>query len=168
MMRNATPLHAALARTSAAMAQTGQQLAAILTEAETLVTVTTPFLTASRVFVPMLGAIAEVDRVRAGEPGTERPATVAERFGCDDIVHCFRLRYGGMLLRALEAEVVAGVAPAPLRRLTERILALYTRWQADAAAVDTAEPIALAALVGVQYGAILATATHLAREGNLA
>ncbi|MGV8881595.1 MAG: M14 family zinc carboxypeptidase [Rhodoglobus sp.] len=148
-----------LLRTSADMAATSAELAAILAEAEPLLSITSPFLTASRVFVPMLGAGAEMDTVRAQQPEAHRPATVAERFGCEDIVHCFRLRYGGMMLRALEAETVAGIAGPELRRLTVRMEALYSRWQAEAAAVDSTTPIPLASLVGVQYGAILAAAS---------
>ncbi len=159
------PYRSLLERTSAAMAATGAELKAILAEAEPLVTITTPFLTASRVFVPMLESIAEVDRARAQDEPLDRLATVAERFGCEDIVTCFRLRYGGMLLRALEAEVVAGVASAPLRRLADRMRELYGSWQEEAAAANTAEVIPIASLVGVQYGAILAAAAHLVRPG---
>lgn len=157
---------ALLARTGALMGETGAKLAEILAEAEALVTISTPFLTASRVFVPMLSAMAERDRTRAALESSARPATVAERFGCEDLVHCFRLRYGGMLLRALEAESVAGLASAPLRRLTARMADLYGTWQDEAAAVDTTEVIPLASLVGVQYGAILAAAAHLAGSGR--
>ena len=159
------PYRSLLERTSTAMAATGAELKAILAEAEPLVTITTPFLTASRVFVPMLESIAEVDRARAQDEPLDRLATVAERFGCEDIVTCFRLRYGGMLLRALEAEVVAGVASAPLRRLADRMRELYGSWQEEAAAANTAEVIPIASLVGVQYGAILAAAAHLVRPG---
>ena len=150
---------ALLLRTGADMAATSTALAEILDEAAPFLSISSPFLTASRVFVPMLGAGAEMDAVRAQQPESQRPATVAERFGCEDIVHCFRLRYGGMLLRALEAETVAGIAGPELRRLTVRMAALYSRWQAEAAAVDSTSPIPLAALVGVQYGAILAAAS---------
>jgi len=150
---------ALLLRTGADMAATSTALAEILDEAAPFLSISSPFLTASRVFVPMLGAGAEMDAVRAQQPESQRPATVAERFGCEDIVHCFRLRYGGMLLRALEAETVAGIAGPELRRITLRMAALYSRWQAEAAAVDSTSPIPLAALVGVQYGAILAAAS---------
>jgi hypothetical protein len=75
----------------------------------------------------------------------------------------YRLRFGGMLLRALEAEVNAGTAPAELRRICGRMLSLYTRWQEDAAQDDSAEVIPIASLVGVQYGAILAGASSFAR-----
>ena len=153
-----------LERTSSAMAEAGSALEGILAEAEPLVSITTPFLTASRVFVPMLGSIADVDRARAADEPPERRATVAERFGCEDLVTCFRLRYGGMMLRALEAEVVAGVATAELCRLAERMGELYDSWQAEEAAVAAAEVIPIASLVGVQYGAILASAAHLARQ----
>ena len=150
---------ALLLRTGADMAATSTALAEILDEAAPFLSISSPFLTASRVFVPMLGAGAEMDAVRAQQPESQRPATVAERFGCEDIVHCFRLRYGGMLLRALEAETVAGIAGPELRRITVRMAALYSRWQAEAAAVDSTSPIPLAALIGVQYGAILAAAS---------
>lgn len=86
-------------------------------------------------------------------------ATVAERFGCEDLVRCFRLRYGGMLLRALEAETTAGTAAAPLRRLRDRLADRYALWQADE--VPDATPIPIRKLVGVQFGAILACASHV-------
>jgi hypothetical protein len=149
-----------LTRTSGQLVEASEVLGVILAEAEHHLSIESPFLTASRVFVPMLAEIGAVDRARAAEPGAEREATVAERFGCEDLVHCFRLRYGGMLLRALEAESVAGVAPAPLRRLATRLEVLYTQWQADAAEATTAEVIPIGRLVGVQYGAILAAAFH--------
>lgn len=149
-----------LTRTSGQLVEASEALGAILAEANEHLSIESPFLTASRVFVPMLAEIGAVDRARAAEPGAEREATVAERFGCEDLVHCFRLRYGGMLLRALEAESVAGVAPAPLRRLTTQLEALYARWQTEAAEATQAEVIPIDRLVGVQFGAILAAAFH--------
>lgn len=149
-----------LTRTSGSLIAASRELGAILTEAEEHVSIVSPFLTASRVFVPMLAEIGAMDQARAAEPGAERAATVAERFGCEDLVHCFRLRYGGMLLRALEAESVAGVAPAPLRRLAARLDAVYADWQSEAAEATKAQVIPIADLVGVQYGAILASAFH--------
>jgi len=151
-----------LRRTSSLMRATGERLTAILTAAEPHLSLDTPLLYASRVFVPMLITIADTDAARAVLPESDRAATVAERFGCEDLVTCFRLRYGGMLLRALDAETTAGVAPAELRRLASEMAELYDGWQKDAAATDTAEVIPIAALVGVQYGAILAAAAHLA------
>lgn len=162
---DATPIdetYASVVRRSAAgMRATGEKLVDILERAEPHLSLTTPFLYASRVFVPMLVTMAGTDEARAELPEADRPATVAERFGLEDIVTCFRLRYGGMLLRALEAEVNAGIAPAPLRTLTIELTELYDAWQAEAAANDTAEVIPIAKLVGVQYGAILAAASHV-------
>ena len=151
-----------LRRTGAQMTATGEALADLLARAEPLLTLATPFLRASRAFVPMLVRAGAVDRVRADEPSSARAATVAERFSCEDLVHCFRLRYGGMLLRALEAEAVAGTATAPLRRLADEAEALWSGWRDAAAAADGAEVIPIASLVGVQYGAVLAAAVHLA------
>ena len=151
-----------LRRTSALMRNTGETLVAILESAEPHLTMTTPFIYASRVFVPMLVSQADTDLKRADVAPADRMATVAERFGCEDIVTCFQLRYGGMLLRALEAEVTAGTANAQLRRLAIELDDVYTAWQADAAASDTAVVIPINKLVGVQLGAVLAAASHVA------
>ncbi|PZE78527.1 M14 family zinc carboxypeptidase [Curtobacterium sp. MCBD17_019] len=149
-------------RTADAMAVTGSVLDQVLDAASPMLTIATPFLEASRAFVPMLARMAETDRARADREPPGRMATVAERFGLEDLVRCFRLRYGGMLLRAIEAETTAGTAPVVLRRLRDRLVEQYATWQAEAG-TGAEQPIPLAALVGVQYGAVLAAASHLAR-----
>jgi hypothetical protein len=154
----------AVRRTATDMAATGAFLAEVLAEAKPMLSIDTPFLEASRAFVPMLGRGAETDLIRADREPAERMATVAERFGLEDLVRCFRLRYGGMLLRAVEAETTAGTAAAPLRRLADRLRDRYAAWQADAEI--GADPIPVAALVGVQYGAVLAAAAHVAAAGS--
>ncbi|WP_411700242.1 M14 family zinc carboxypeptidase [Conyzicola sp.] len=152
---------ALLHRTAALMRATGNTLGALLDAATPHLTLETPFLHASRVFVPMLVTMAATDDARADLPAADRAATVAERFGCEDIVTCFRLRYGGMLLRALESEVNAGVAPAEVHRLARELDGVYARWQTEAAAANTAVVIPIATLVGVQFGAVLAAASHV-------
>jgi len=153
-------------RTGEAMRDTGRALVDILDRATPHLSLDTPFLYASRAFVPMLVSMGERDVVRAKLPEAQRPATVAERFGNQDVVTMFQLRYGGMLLRALHAEIVAGVAPVAVHRLATELDALYTKWQTDAAAADTAQVIPINKLVGVQYGTILAAAVHLAGVGT--
>lgn len=155
-------------RTGIAMRDTGRTLVEILDRATPHLTLDTPFLYATRAFVPMLVSMGERDIVRARLPEAQRPATVAERFGNLDVVTMFRLRYGGMLLRALQAEIVAGVAPVPVHQLARELDTIYTRWQTDAAATDTAQVIPINKLVGVQYGAILAAAAFLADAGETA
>ncbi|TXK17486.1 M14 family zinc carboxypeptidase [Homoserinibacter sp. GY 40078] len=154
-----------LNRTSGQLIEASEVLGDVLASASEHLSIRSPFLSASEVFVPMLADIGRVDRARASEPASQRAATVAERFGCEDLVHCFRLRYGGMLLRALDAESVAGVAPAPLRRLRSRLESIYSEWQDAAAAASTAAVIPVSDLVGVQYGAVLAAAFHGLGEG---
>lgn len=152
-----------LARTGAEFLAFGGELTDLLAQAEPMLTHETPFSRASRAFVPMMTATGESNIARSLQPEARRPATIAERFGCEDLIHMYRLRFGGMLLRALEAEVNAGTAPAELRRICGRMLSLYARWQEDAAQDDSAEVIPIASLVGVQYGAILAGASSFAR-----
>lgn len=150
-----------LARTGEVFVDFGTELLNLLTAAEPMLTIDTPFLRASRSFVPMMTATGESNIARSRLPEAQRRATVAERFGCEDLIHMFRLRFGGMLLRAFEAEVSAGTAPAELRRISERMHTLYTFWQEEAAEDNSAEVIPIASLVGVQYGAVLAGASSI-------
>lgn len=150
--------------------RTGEQidhLAQVLThtaaDAAPYVDWSTPLGHGAARFAHMMGDAAAISFARAADPAAERPATAAERFGCEDTVRMYRLRYGGMMLRALRS-------PASPHPELERIAADLDRhceeWQAEAAAADSSEPIPIAALAGVQYGAILAAASHLA--GRLA
>jgi hypothetical protein len=149
-------------RTADDLATTHQVLARVLGEAGPRLGLDTPFLRASRAFVPILGETAAMDRARAAQEPA-RPATVAERFGREDLVRCFRLRYGGMLLRALDVECAAGTAPPEVRRLRAELAEVYAGWQAEAeTGTPDARPIPVATLVGVQLGAVLAAAELLA------
>ncbi|MFS2032286.1 peptidase M14, partial [Curtobacterium sp. CT11-45] len=78
----------------------GAELQEILDDASPMLTIESPFLEGSRAFIPMIAGMTDTDRARADREPADRTATVAERFGCEDLVRCFRLRYGGMLLRA--------------------------------------------------------------------
>lgn len=82
----------------------------------------------------------------AANPDGDRPATVAEVFSIMDNVHMFRLRLGGMLLRALPEGTPAHAEAE----------ASFSEWSAEAAADNKAEPIAIRDLVAVQAEAILA------------
>jgi Zinc carboxypeptidase len=120
-----------------------------------------PLWRATRYFTKALREVPVMAEQRADEPGSGRPATVAEQASCVDLVHCFRLRYAGMLRRALAAEVVVGnptpVVRSELARVTER----YDTWVREAVADSAAEPIPIRSLVATQYAAIVATARHL-------
>ena len=74
----------------------------------------------------------------------------------------FRLRFGGMLVRALEAEATAGLATARLHRVHARARDLYDGWLADAQSVAGLQVLPVERLVGVQYGATLAVSHVLA------
>lgn len=148
-------------------AELGAALAALLDEARPDLTIRTPFLRASEAFVPMMALsgrteIARADRI--GRDGTSRPATAAEVFSNEDAVRCFRLRFGGMLLRALDAEVTAGTATARVRRVLDRGRTLYQEWVAEAEGVAGTRVLPVEKLVGVQYGAALAAVRCLADD----
>lgn len=147
-----------------ALAQTGEALGQVLDAARGDLTIRTPFRRACEAFIPILVRIADQERARAALPECDRPATVTEAFGNEDLVRCFRLRYGGMLLRALEAEVSAGVASATVRAQHTRMLGLWRDWAAEAAGLQDLEVLPVAALVGVQLGATLAASHALAER----
>jgi hypothetical protein len=97
----------------------------------------------------------EVQRQEAAQnPDGDRAATVAEVFSVMDNVHMFRLRMGGMLLRALPPG-------SPVRAEAEE---LFSGWSAEAAADSKSELIPIEDLVAVQAGAIVATVQESLRR----
>ncbi|MEU7324403.1 M14 family zinc carboxypeptidase [Streptomyces griseoviridis] len=145
-------------RRSVALAETGAFLGSVLEAADPDLTIPSPFLRAVRDFVPSLPELAALDAARA-DTLPDRAATVAERYDCEASVHSFRVRFGGMLLRALGAELVAGTATPEVRRRHAELLTAYEEWE-RAAEPATGEPIEIATLSGVQYAALLAAADH--------
>ena len=144
-----------------------QRLAGILDRANPHLSKDSQLVRASRAFVPSLVVAAEAERRRAGREDPQRLATVAEAFSLTDRNRCFRLRYGGMLLRAVEAEAARGAAPASLHRLSRELGDLYLSWQREAAehAADL-EQLPIRKLVGVQYAATLALLAALRIESG--
>jgi hypothetical protein len=113
----------------------------------------------------MMTVVGDAEAARAEVPASRRPATVAEVFTNADLVRCFRLRFGGMLVRALEAEVVAGIAPVEVRRAHAALSKTYDGWIAESDAVDGIAVLPVERLVGVQYASTLAMAALLAGDG---
>ncbi|KPI16371.1 peptidase M14 carboxypeptidase A [Actinobacteria bacterium OK074] len=147
----------AVRRRAGLLRETGTVLAGTLAAVAPHLTLDTPFLRAVRAFVDSLPDAADGETARAATEDGDRVATVAERFGFEAGVHVVRVRYGGMLLRALAAETGAGSATAEVHRNARELLAVYEGWQEQAAAW-VGEPLPIAALAGIQYAAILATA----------
>ncbi|QTI87256.1 M14 family zinc carboxypeptidase [Streptomyces sp. AgN23] len=148
----------AVRRRARALAETGKFLGSILDSASPHLTIPSPFLRAVRDFVPSLTELARTETARADKL-PDRAATVSESYGCDAGVHSSRLRFGGMLLRALHAEVVAGIASPEVRRCHRELLETYETWE-RAAAPATGDPIPISTLAGIQYAALLAAADH--------
>ncbi|RBQ18918.1 hypothetical protein DP939_17115 [Spongiactinospora rosea] len=121
---------------------------------------TSPFLRASRSFIPMLERMAVTEENRAGAPENGRPATVAEVASCRDNLNSMRLRFGGMLLRALEGELAVGNRTPEIRARSRELAAAYAKWCEEAESVGSDRTIPIRHLVAIQYGAILAGAAH--------
>lgn len=122
-----------------------------------------PFLRASRHFIPLLAEMATAGEQRAGAPENARQATAAELSSRRGLVHSYRLRFGGMLLRALEGEVAIGNGTPSIRRHLSALSETYDEWCADAEAGTPSQTIPIEHLVALQYGAVLAGAAHAAR-----
>lgn len=121
-----------------------------------LLAIDSPFLRASEAFAPGMGAVAVAERRRSAAAAADRPATVAEVFGNTEVVRTFRLRFAGILRRALDAEVHAGTAAADIRRARDALAAQWERWLAEDPHADL-PPVPVEALVGVQLAALFAT-----------
>ncbi len=137
----------------------GTTLQGVLDEAD--LTLNTPFRRASEAFVPFMVTNGEHEHARAEKLSDDRFATRAEVFSNNDVVRCFKLRYGGMVLRALDAEVVAGTATANTRRAHLRMTEIFEGWCEEARSLANLTVIPVEKLIGVQYGATLAMARCL-------
>jgi hypothetical protein len=168
-----TPYAQVVRERGAGVIEMAEALAGLLDEARPDLTIRSPFLRATEAFVPSMAGHREAEVLRAGQiagtPEGDRDATVAEVFSNQDVVRCFRLRYGGMLLRALDAEVVAGIATARVRRVHARAAALYAEWADEArSGAEGLQVLDVHRLVGVQYGATLAMSRLIGlRDGTL-
>jgi hypothetical protein len=86
---------------------------------------------------------------------------MAEEHALGDIVHCFRLRYGGILLRALDGELAVGNGTPAILREHRKLTEVYAGWAQEGDLATPMPPAPIRALVATQYGAILVTAAGL-------
>ncbi|GLZ00205.1 M14 family zinc carboxypeptidase [Actinoplanes sp. NBRC 103695] len=125
-----------------------------------------PFWRAARFFTRFLSETGPARNERSLRQSADRPATVAEATSLALNVHEWRLRYGGILLRALRGEAAVGNVRAAARAALAEVEQRYAGWLAEDAKAAELEPIAIRRLVGAQYAATIAAAAHLA--GTLA
>ncbi|WP_214318399.1 M14 family zinc carboxypeptidase [Nonomuraea sediminis] len=139
----------------------GDQRALLATVSESLakvapeLTVRSPFRSAVEDFV---ATHDEFVSEWEDHPGADRPATVAEVVGNEQLKHSLRLRYLGMYLRLLDAELAAGNLTPAIREEHARVRALFDAWFTEADTGFTATPIPLRTLAAVQLGAALLAA----------
>ncbi|MEV5962035.1 M14 family zinc carboxypeptidase [Kribbella sp. NPDC051952] len=118
-------------------------------------------------FLPHLLRRPGRERARATEIDPGRRATVSEVFGLRDNNRMYRLRYGGMLMRALDGEIARGSAAAALHPLAHRLREIYGEWQQEAASLDQElHAVPIKDLVGVQYAATFALLDAVRREAG--
>lgn len=138
-----------------------RELAELWALAAPELTLDTPFRRATDAFVPAMGSLGRAERERSRDEVNAREATVAEVFSNEEVITMFRLRFGGTLRRALEAETFAGTASARMRELHADVEERFSLWLDTLGTREGLEPLALDKLVGVQLAALLTTAAHL-------
>lgn len=141
-----------------ALMATGGQLTELMRGIHHSLSLDSPFLRSARAFIPGMYRTGELMLKRSEMPENDRFATVAER--PLSVVWMYRLRYGGALLRALTAEVSAGMAGVGVRRAADELDAMWSRWLSQRLAKEQTEGIPIRGVVGVQYGAVLGLAAH--------
>ena len=155
---------AALSRQAADLLDLGELIGGELAGVADRVWVDSPILRSARFHATMVEQMGRAAQRRADavEGTAADRMTTAELGSVQDAVHMLRLRVGGMALRALDGELAVGnIAPA-LRAARERVAARFAQWCTEAAALSPAQPLPIGDLVAAQYGAVLATAAHLA------
>lgn len=120
-----------------------------------------PLWRAARYFTTSMVHAAESTARRAGDPEADRPATVAEVSSLAAGVHQFRLRFAGILLRALAGELAVGNVREPIRTAHDQLAERYEAWLAEDAGALPYQVIEIRKLVATQYAATLATAAQL-------
>ncbi|MEV0614625.1 M14 family zinc carboxypeptidase [Nonomuraea sp. NPDC050404] len=163
---DSTPTTTSYADALAAKAEAVAELAVLLNESldavgDHLILAGSPFWRATRFFARIMVRAAETTAARARMPESDRPATVAEVSSLIGDGHSFRLRYGGILLRGLDAELAAGNQAAVIGRTRELVAERYEHWLATDSAAEH-EVIPIRSLVATQYSATIAAAAHLA------
>jgi hypothetical protein len=154
----------ALREQAAGFRELVEWLEQVLTATGDDLTAGSAFVRASRYFAKVLASTPDSVEKRAAEPESQRPASVAELASLRDSVHMFRLRYAGMMLRALDGEEGIGNGTPAIRTQRARLSSQYDAWIAEAEAAGSAEPIPIRALVATQYAALAATAQYLAEQ----
>ncbi|WP_306213878.1 M14 family zinc carboxypeptidase [Actinoplanes sp. RD1] len=125
-----------------------------------------PYWRSARFFAHFVAEVAKAQQARSESPAADRPASVAEVTSLASHVHEWRLRYGGVLLRALRGEAAVGNVRPEVRAALAELSAAYDAWVAADDHNDGLEPIEIRRLVSVQYAATIAAAAHL--TGTLA
>jgi len=148
------------------LTELGATVVSVLEETESERILQSPFVRAMRQYAPHFLESGEEERRQAKAPESDRPATVAEVYAGGDLVHGYRMRYGGMTLRLLEAEIAAGNGRPHIREQYRRMSAVYEQWAEQALRVTPARTLPIRDLVGVQYGTLLAAAGYaIGRHG---
>ncbi len=156
----------ALARRATGLTELGDLLREGITTTDgQLLAGDSPLWRAARFFANSMTDAATAAHRRADDPESDRPATAAEVSSLAAGVHQFRLRFAGILLRAVQGELAVGNVRAPIRTVHDRLSRRYEEWLAEDAAALPYQAIEIRKLVATQYAATLATAAHLA--GNL-
>jgi hypothetical protein len=144
------------------LAELGTTMARLLAATDVAGVVESPFRRASRFYAQLSGELGTDLGQRAGQPGTDRPATVAERLSSAELVHSYRLRYGGLLLRSLDAEHALGNVRPAVRAARTELAERYAGWCAAAATHTSADAVPIRSLVATQHASVIAAAAHLA------
>ncbi|WP_152360226.1 M14 family zinc carboxypeptidase [Microlunatus speluncae] len=153
----------ALARRAAGLTELGDLLRDGIAATEGhLLAGDSPLWRAARFFATSMTDAATAARRRADDPESDRPATAAEVSSLASGVHQFRLRFAGILLRAVKGELAVGNVRAPIRTVHDRLARRYEEWLAEDTAALPYQAIEIRRLVATQYAATLATAAHLA------
>jgi hypothetical protein len=154
----------ALLKHSRLLADLGEVLTSTLRSIDGDTRIDSPFLRAGRHFAASATMDAADSLRRGRELPDDRRATVAELVSIEDKVFLFRLRNTGLLLRALDQEIIHGNRSEAVRSAHDRLTDVHAKWSDEVTGAAAAAGVtrnAIGAMVAVQYGSVLAAAAHL-------
>jgi hypothetical protein len=119
-----------------------------------------PVLRAARSFAPAVGQQGR-ELLRAAQLGPDEPMTVGQLVALDNKVHQYSIRYGSLLLRAMDAELGRRPGDDDLREVVEQLRPRVMDWRQELTRSAAWQPIPIRSLVQVQVDAIIAVARAL-------
>lgn len=157
---------AARTRAGTALVERGEVIVDALGKADPHLQDDSPVLRAARSFAPVVGQHGR-DLLRAAQVCSDEAMTIGQLVALDNTVHQYSIRYGSLLLRAIDTELGRRPGDDDLRDVLEQLRPHVIAWRQELTRSAPWQPIPIHSLVQVQVDATIAVAHALSARDLL-